>query len=238
MKQQLDLVKQRSARRQAADGAAMFVVSMTLAVLASVGLFALAAASTEVKTSGNERQATQTHNLADYAMISAAHEVTGSKAQGFLGLMMTTGSSSYSATVDKCMSLPLPASVAANDALTRACRRIESKEIQTLGNWAMAPTVMYGGGTTPNSTPNAVGVLPGSLGTTSTDGAFFVELTNPQQMTAPARYALNLNLCFVQFTATSGGVTHPWFGGNIDYGHQDTELQRGRLVAGPIQCPK
>ena len=43
----------------------MFVVAMTIAVLASVGIYALAAAANEVRTSGNERQNTQTHYLAE-----------------------------------------------------------------------------------------------------------------------------------------------------------------------------
>ena len=58
----------------------MFIVAMTLAVLASVGVYALAAAANEVRTSGNERQNTQTHYLAEYGVLGAAHEMTGKRA--------------------------------------------------------------------------------------------------------------------------------------------------------------
>ena len=65
----LALAKRRSALRRRDEGAVMFIVAMTLAVLASVGVYALAAAATEVRTSGNERQGTQTHYLAEFGVI-------------------------------------------------------------------------------------------------------------------------------------------------------------------------
>ena len=42
---QLHAIKRRIAARRGQDGAALFIVAMSLAVLASVGVFALAAAS-------------------------------------------------------------------------------------------------------------------------------------------------------------------------------------------------
>ena len=59
----------------------MFLVTMTLAVLASVGLYALAATTSEVTASGSERQATQTHYLAQYGVLGASHELAASKAK-------------------------------------------------------------------------------------------------------------------------------------------------------------
>ncbi len=67
--------KRRWSHRQDEAGAAMFIVSMTLTVLASVGIYALAAASNEVRTSGYERQNTQTHYLASYGVLGIAHEI-------------------------------------------------------------------------------------------------------------------------------------------------------------------
>jgi len=68
----LVLAKARSLRRRHQRGAALFVVAMALAVLASVGIFALAAAATEVRTSGNERQNAQTHYLSQYGILVAS----------------------------------------------------------------------------------------------------------------------------------------------------------------------
>ena len=221
-----DTAKRRAARRQGESGAAMFVVSMTLTVLASVGLFALAAASTEVKTSGVERQATQTHYMADYGTLAIARQVSMGRVGGFVQQMMAP------TTRDTCLSLPLPSNV--TDPILKACRRIEVQEL-TAG-WAAPPTVAYGS-SSGSTSPNQVGVAPGSMGTTSTVPAFFVELSSPDKWTAPARYGLNLNMCFVQVTASSFGLTKPTFGSATDYSHEDSEMQRARYVAGPIQCP-
>ena len=45
------------------------------------------------------------------------------------------------------------------------------------------------------------------------NGDFFVELTEPMMLSAPARYSSNANACFAQITATSIGFTQPFFPG-------------------------
>ncbi|HLK40897.1 MAG TPA: hypothetical protein VKU41_29290 [Polyangiaceae bacterium] len=227
MRTRRDTAKRRAARRQRETGAAMFVVSMTLAVLASVGLFALAAASTEVKTSGAERQATQTHYLADYGTTGVARETSTGRIGAYVQQMLAPK------TVDTCVSLPLPAGV--SDPLIKACRRLEMQDF--IAAWSAPPTIAYGSSSGGATAPNQVGIAPGSLGTTTTVPAFFVELTSPEKWTAPARYGLNLNMCFIQVTASSIGITKPTLGGTTNYSHEDTEMQRARYVAGPTQCP-
>ena len=100
------LARRRHARRLQEGGVAMFIVSMMITVLATVGLFALAAAATELKTAGNERQSTQTHYLAQYGIIAMAHNADGPYATAYLGRMTPT---------QKCQSLPIPASAVALD---------------------------------------------------------------------------------------------------------------------------
>ncbi len=219
------LALRRAQRRRREGGAVMFIVAMTLAVLASVGIYALAAASNEVRTSGNERQSSQTHYLAQYGILAASQELAATKAQFYLGLML-----SPQTTDTSCVSLPgVPATA---DPMTRACRRIGATELAVGSGWATTPTVAYTA-TTPFTS------APGSLGPTPTKADFFVEFTAPTMASPPSRYALNLSFCFVQFTATSTGITlpqtdptHPYYGG------EGVEMQRARLVAGPIQCPR
>jgi hypothetical protein len=233
----LGAAKRRARARGRDGGAAMFIVAMTLAVLASVGVYALAAAATEVRTSGNERQNTQTHYLAEYGIIGTSYELTASKAQWYLAMMLTRPDTS-------CLSLPLVPGTA--DIMTRACWRMGAREIGTSqagGPWASAVTVSYGGndgGATPPLTP---GAQPGSFGPVPVTGDFFVELTEPVQANAPARYALDLHLCFVEFTVTSNGMTTPVFANATDpstagFAGEGVEAQRARLVAGPVQCPR
>ena len=64
--------RQRSARRKESGGAVIFIVAMTLAVLASLGMYALASATNEVKTAGYERQSAQSHYLSEYGILGAA----------------------------------------------------------------------------------------------------------------------------------------------------------------------
>jgi hypothetical protein len=230
----LALAKRRSLRRRHEGGAAMFIVAMTIAVLASVGIYALAAASTELRTAGNERQNTQTHYLAEYGVIGASHELVATKAQFYMGLMISQPD-------PVCLSLPGVPTTA--DPLSRACRRIADKEMATPG-WTGVPskdipTVKYSG-----TAPYAVGATPGSFGQTPTTGGFFVELTDPVQLSPPSRYSTDLHFCFVQLTATATGITQPGFAWQQTadqtamYSGEGVEMQRARIVAGPVQCPR
>lgn len=229
----LTLAKRRSSRRRHQAGAALFVVSMTIAVLASVGIYALAAATNDVKTSGYERQNTQTHYMSSFGVMGVAHEIAASKAQFYMMLMLTSP--------DKCpgsipgaYSMSVPPSI-----LTLACRRLGSLELSTMGTtaWTIPYVDPYAG-----TIPYQPGVPPGSLGPTTVQGDFFVELTEPVQTKPPAGYGLGMNFCFVEMTATSNGMTFPTFPSNPNwlqqYATQGVELQRARIVAGPVACPR
>ena len=222
----LDLAKRRAGSRRGGGGATMFIVAMTLAVLASVGIYALAAANNELKTSGNERQNTQTHYLSQYGILAASQEMASTKAQFYLGLMLSQPDAN-------CVSLQgVPSSVSA---ASKACRRMGAQELAVGSGWGANATVPYN-----YNTPN--GGAPGSLGPTPLKADFFVEFTAPTMANAPARYALNLQFCFIQMTTTSVGVTQPQYPTNplsaSIFGGEGIEMQRARLVAGPVQCPK
>ena len=200
---------------------------MTIAVLASVGMYALAAASNEVKTSGYERQNTQTHFLSTYGVLGTTHEMIATKAQFYMGLMLSVPDT-------PCVSLPGVPNTAS--ILTRACRRLGAAELGVA--WTGAAILDPYAGTAPYQS----GVNPGSLGPTPTQGDFFVELTEPTQANPPARYATNLQFCFIELTATANGITRPLFPSSPNwtqtYGNEGLEVQRARIVAGPVQCPR
>jgi hypothetical protein len=221
----LVVAKRRAQTRRREGGAAMFIVAMTLAVLASVGIYALAAAASEVRTSGNERQNTQSHYLAEYGVIGAASTITAGNAKWYLGVMISNPDK-------RCVALPNVPGTA--EASTLACRRVTAAEIGQ--PWSPVPvTVAY------TAAPLAAGVDPGSLGPTPMVGDFFVELTDPSQANSPARYAIGLNLCFVGMTATAGGITKPGFvttDPTATFAGEGIEMQRARFIVGPIQCPR
>src|SRR5260221_14125130 len=72
------LARTRAKRRAESHGGIIFIVAMTLAVLGSIGVFALRSASLEIRASGAGRQRTQAHHLAAFGGIGAAtHDVQG-----------------------------------------------------------------------------------------------------------------------------------------------------------------
>ncbi len=225
----LHAVKRRTLARRAQGGAALFIVAMTLAVLASVGVFALAAASSEARAAGYERTSTQSNYLASYGVLGGAHEMVASKAQLYLGLMITTPD-------PVCVALPNVPSTAS--ILTRACRRLGAAELGQV--WPASGTAILDPYT--GNVPFQQGIAPGSLGPTPMSGDFFVELTDPTKYTAPKRYDLNLNMCFVELTATSNGLTRPIFPSNPNFvamfGEEGLVVHRARWIAGPLPCPR
>lgn len=100
-------------------------------------------------------------------------------------------------------------------------------------------TVPYTG-----NAPYKPGVTPGSFGATPMTGHFFVELTNPVELSPPAQYATDLHFCFIQLTASATGITQPiyaWQQGadqTSEFSGLGLEMQRARIVAGPVQCPR
>ena len=221
----LFLAKRRTLRRRHEAGAAMFVVSMMVTVLAAVGMFALAASATEVKTAGNERQSAQTHYLSAYGILAFARETEQGKVQSYVSLMRSNP--------DTCLSLPIPAATYINGSespLAKACYRIKAQEFQNIGGWGVQPAEPYAG-----AQPYAPGVVnPGSLGPVTMNPGFFVEVTDVTMRNASG-YSTG-TCAFAVVTGTSFGVTQPLVGTNVAYGAEGLEMQRARFVAGPM-CP-
>ena len=210
------LFKVRAARRAKDRGAVMFVVAMTLAVIATMGMYALSVASTEVKTAGFIREETQVHYLSEYGVLGAAQEVTGPKAQLYRDLMLKFPDTN-------CTSLyGIPAG---SGALPLACRVVGSAEIAQSWSPSVVPLVAPW-------TSNGSEATRGSEGL-PTAPDFYVELTDPNQRTAPSGYGTDQGLCFVEFTAASVGLSQLAAGSFLTEG---LETSRARIIGGPIKC--
>jgi len=214
-------------------GAVVFIVAMTLAVLASLGMFALISASSEVKSAGYERQSVQTHYLAEYGMVAAAQKLGPDYAQAIEAQMRNSTDYNASYARNHCVSLESVPSTA--DAPSRECKILRMTDL-TQG-WT-APF---------NATPlRAVsGSTPGSLGFTALNGFFTVEVTDPVFGQPKAGMAVLgqplTTMCPVTFTVTTFGATFPNnASSNVTqtYGAAGVEQGRGRLTGGPIPCPQ
>ncbi len=227
----LFLAKHRARARRRSRGAIVFIVSMTLAVLASLGLYALAAASTEVKTSGYGRQAAQTHYLSEYGVAAAANDMNGTNAPLYLSLMRDPTKRD-----SNCVSLQGVQVTAAD--LSKACRRMGAAELSSV--WGKN---LYGNNVKAVEKFDGTSTA-GSLGPFAISGDFFVEITDPAQAAPVAGNGTNMPMCYVQYTVTSVGITQPDTNliQNLPptalYGSESLETSRGRITAGPQPCPK
>jgi hypothetical protein len=208
----LVIAKSRAARRRRQSGAVMFLVTMTLAVLASVGLYALAAATSEVQASGSERQATQTHYLSEYAVVAGMQLMTAGRAQSYLNVMTVNPDTG-------CMSLPQVTATTQPDNILRACTHVVDTELAKSDGWTGSIYVDAGAPAAP--TPQ-----------------FLVEFTGLSKASSPPRYALDLHICFVGMTASAYGTTLPpnegVIGSSPTFFGEGIEAQRARIVAGPV----
>jgi hypothetical protein len=211
--------KTRTRHRARGSGAVMFIVAMTLAVIAAMGMYALNVAATEIKTAGFIREETQLHYLSEFGVLGAAQEITGARTQLYRDFAINhpdTNCTSLNGVPVNAGPLPL------------ACR-------------VVGPPDLVGGTWTPPA-PGPLIVAPwvnGSSETTRgseglpTTPAFYIELTDPTQRRPPSGYGMDQGLCFVEFTAATMGTSQLTPGVFVSEG---LETSRGRLIGGPIKC--
>lgn len=223
----LSAIKQRARRRASQRGAVVFIVAMTLAVLASLGLYALQSASAEVKTSGYSRQNAQSHYLSEYGMFTGVNAMSGTTGQLYLSMMKNTTQMDSG-----CRSLSGVDMTNASN-LTKACRRMGSSEMSSA--WG-------------TSVPAIIAAQPakaGSLGPYALTGDFYVEVTDPATGGAMWGIDTRLGLCFQQFTLMAVGITQPdqamlqaqgvTLTPTALYGSEGMEMSRARITAGPMR---
>jgi hypothetical protein len=214
------LAKARAGRRAGDAGAIMFIVAMTLAVIAAMGMYALNVAATEVKTAGYVRQQTQAYYLSQYGVLATTQEVMGPKSQMYRALAIKTPDTN-------CTSLyGIPNTAGA---LPLACRRVGATEL--VKSWAPA-ALPPSGRLIDTYASNAGEDTRGSEGI-PVAADFYVELTDPTQKTPPAGYSTEQGLCFIEFTVASVGLTQAVAG---VYATEGLQTSRARIIGGPIKC--
>lgn len=216
------IAKQRARLRRSRAGAVMFILAMTLAILGAIGLYALKAASTEVKTSGYAKQAAQTQYMSEYGILSSTQSMSGT-----LGQMQLGAAISATDRDTQCMSLTGIDLLKAGFR-SQACRRVAAQEIQNM---------VWKGQTITPVNPYKPGVSTGSLGPFAQQGDFFVELTDPACAYQAPGYSGG-NFWFTDTTLTAFGRTQPdkTILGITDLqalANQDLQVSRAHIIAGP-----
>jgi hypothetical protein len=227
--------KQRARRRGRAGGAVMFIVAMTLAVIAMMGIYALQMASTEVKTAGYIRQQLQTQYLSVYG-VAAATQALNNNPQVYATVLANQPDTG-------CFTLYQISTQATANPQSKACHRAGSGELGAqVVPVGFAPATLLSPFVAPGGTDLSVGTvgLP-------TFPDFFVEVTDPNPKQPPPGYASNSSspVCFEQVTASAMGLTpttavsngtDTFIGTPTGFLSEGFEMARARIVFGPVIC--
>jgi hypothetical protein len=227
--------KARALRRATSSGGTMFVVAMTLAVLSTIGAWALQSAALEVRMAGYERQSTQTHYLAEYGVIAAMQDLAPAVAGNVItNAMCGAPTSGGGVTHAACTSVPCLNFTTTPVSSTCTEISVVQPVAHTCFRWEAASMP---GGFSPSTTAalmdspdGGVTGTPGSLGATTTTGTFSVEVTEVGNAPPASGFSPNASAAFYWATVTSYGRTST-SGSNSSEG--DEQL-RARLEIGPI----
>jgi hypothetical protein len=222
----------RARARRDSAGAAMFIVAMTLGLLAVMGVYSLNATAMDIRAAGHFRESAQAQAATEHAIMLTAESFTPGTA-GEIVRTMQGGKNIVGGTDIQTTTCKTASPYTGNPALraAEACLSMSSKELENLNKnvnpWSNTdPT--YGtfsaqgtGGAQANVSPS-FGQIP--------DRAFLrVEVTNPIDVPPPPGTGLSDRYTYTQVTATvfvdmKSNVTLP----------SDTIAQgRGRLLVGP-----
>lgn len=187
-------------------GAAIFVVVLVITMLTAIGVYAARSASLSTSASGHARQMTQTHYLTEYAMVL-----------GLSALSVDLGP-----IVKRMQEQPDMGCYAAATAVGAKCIRLYPPTLEAR--------------LTPNGTLIAAPSAsePGSLGRTTLDPAFAVELSDGT-FTSPAQgydRSPNSSAPFRFFTITVTGTGQIRTQGSTSWA--STESARAHITVGPI----
>jgi hypothetical protein len=205
----------------------MFVVAMTLAVLSTIGAWALQSAALEVRMAGYERQSAQTHYLAEYGVIGVMQQVPSTAGTKTTLEQAVAG---YQGTHASCLAVPCvnftttPLSVITGTGCgeiatplsmaAKSCYRWDG----TAGWTAQVPLDVGDGG---------VSGVPGSLGATNTVGSIAGEITDIAPAPSMTGNSAGNGLSTYWVTVTSYGQTST--SGSTTTNSQGTEPARARI---------
>jgi hypothetical protein len=208
----------------------MFIVAMTLAVIAAMGVYALQIASTEVKTAGFVRQQIQTQYLSQYGTGAMTQALTYN-AQTYASVMMQQPD-------QFCYSLFQISTQPTANAQSQACHRAMSAELGTQVVQGGAPAQLL---SAPAAYSPTSDLTRGQLGLPIAP-EFFVEVTDPYQRQPPPGYSNNSSttICFKEVTASAMGMTPTTVIANANdstaFLSEGLEMSRARIEFGPVRC--
>ena len=212
----------RARARRDSAGAAMFIVAVTLGLLAAMGVYGLSATAVDVRSAGHLREAAQAQSAAEHALMLTADSFTPGTAGEIIRAMQsgqTGGGIDVQAT--RCTTSN-PYNVATNPEY-RAAQACLSWSVREMANISRSVNQWQLDGTT-NST-----FTPESFGQVPNQPFVRVEVTNPVDIPPPPGTGLNDRYTFTQVTVTTFIDMKP----SLTAPTQSMASGRGRLTVGP-----
>lgn len=213
----------RVQRRREQEGAILFVVAMTLALLGALGVYAMSGATSEVKTSGYSRQAAQSHYVSEYGTIAMLDSFSPQNASFFDAQMWLATTSSTAL----CQSA-LPPGAAGSSDVSQRCARVPQAYFQTA--WGGGAGNEAGEGSS-----NSKIFLDDSLsprGQTRFSARFTNEITEPITGGFQPGFDVNNGKCFRRYTITTYGQ----LSNATETLSLSRSVGRARVTAGPFDC--
>jgi len=207
------LVRARARREQ--RGAVLFVVATTLALLGALGVYALGAATSEIKTSGFGRASAQTHYISEYGTVAMLDAFSPANASYFDAQMLLPPN-----TQDPCTSA-VSASASAVNAIAQRCAKVPQGYFQNA--WKNGT----GGGSTTVLRPDSL-----SPSGARSSARITSELTDPITGGFQPGFDINNGKCFRRYTITT-------YGQLMNANESQTvgrEIGRARVTTGPFDC--
>lgn len=234
------LAHARARRRQRSAGAAMFIVAVTLGLLAAMGVYGLSATAYDIRAAGHMREAAQVQHAAEQAIVMTAETLSPGTAGEVVRVMQSDPTAALRQNNRHCRTAkPLSAGVADQVAsrVAEACLTLSPSEMSTLHPLTAKRS--------PDANPKQ-GRWFGpvftnkSLGDVPLHPFLRVELTNPIDWDTPPGFATSSPFgrppIFTQIRATVFVELRP--GTDMDDARDKNPAQavaagRGRLVVGP-----
>jgi Tfp pilus assembly protein PilX len=198
----------RARRRKRDGGAVLFIVAVTLGLLAVMGIYGLSATSADVRATGHMREALQGQKAGEAALMMTAETFGPSRAEGLVA-QATAGPGQGQSTNCKTAS-PYTGNSATKYA--EACLRLDPSEMVTIANtvnrWVAEPFTTE------------------SFGRVTNQPFISVEVTNPVDIPVSMN---NQDVYYTQLTVTVFVDVKPSAGVPAE----TSIVGRGRFTVGP-----
>jgi len=214
----LALRRARARRRNA--GAVMFIVVVTLGLLAAMGVYGLSAASADVKASGHLREALQAQKAGEHVLTLTAETLNPQNVSPIIGQMATLGRTQNCKTAS---ALPVGATSVPPAA---ACLRLTEASMRA----ASGIVNPWAAGTNPADLDSTFAA--DSFGAVKSAPKVTVELSDPFDVQRPG---FDPSMRFTQVTATVFVEVRSTV--DLTAPPQAIVTGRGRLTVGPIGPP-